>query len=479
MNAEDLLHPLLSSYLNSPQWVKTAVGRAYAAIPIGWRRGRHYHRFLAEASLHSESAIRQLASEKLALTLRHAFNTVPAYRKHRDFLNRLAEPEAVLRHLPLVSKEDIKQNLQDFVSAGIDPKLKMKVFTGGSTSVPMTFYLHKGISRTKEYAFMEQFHQRVGMQAGDVTLSLRGNAVPGAGSPGGRIWMVEPIKKQLILSSDHLGYAFMPEYVRAIREWEPVFIQAYPSAIHPLALWLRDHPAGDISERIKGIMLYSENVLDHHMALLKEVFPCAVLKHYGHSERLLMAASMPDDERYFFWPQYGHFELADQAGNPVTQPGVLGEIVGTGFDNQVMPFIRYRTGDMAILSNRPHPGLPGFPIVERIEGRVQEFIVCRDRRLISVNSLTTTRQDSALECVEAVQFEQYLPGHIVMRVVARQVLSDTACTRIAQGVEAKTHGGCKVDLVQVDTIARTARGKCRMLIQHLDTCDYFAGRRKP
>ena len=66
------------------------------------------------------------------------------------------------------------------------------------------------------------------------------------------------------------------------------------------------------------------------MRLFRELFACPVLKHFGQSERVLMAASMPDDERYFFWPQYGHFELVDQDGNAVTTPGVLGEIVGTG-----------------------------------------------------------------------------------------------------------------------------------------------------
>ncbi len=169
--------------------------------------------------------------------------------------------------------------------------------------------------------------------------------------------------------------------------------------------------------------------------------------------------------------------LVDEAGLPVTRPGTMGEIVGTAFDNQVMPFIRYRTGDMAILGDRPHPLLPGHPVVDRIEGRRQEFLVCSDGRLIAINSLTTPKYDD-LEQVEDVQFEQHRPGHFLVKVVSAPPLSATARRRIVQAMEDKTQGGCTAELVQVDGIARTARGKQRMMLQHLDLGRYFAGLRQ-
>lgn len=260
----------------------------------------------------------------------------------------------------------------------------------------------------------------------------------------------------------------MTRYVEAMRTWKPTYILAIPSAIYPVACWLREHPAPDVIHRIKGILLFSENVFTELMGLLKEVFACPVLKHYGHSERVLMAASMPDDERYFFWPHYGHFELMNEAGKPISQSGVLGEIVGTGFDNQVMPFIRYRTGDLAILSERPHPLLPGFPVLESIEGRLQEFIVCSDHRLISINSLCAAHSGNlALAGVDAIQYEQDQPGHFLLKVVVSHPLSAETRHKIKRAIEDKTQGGCTVEVIEVASIPRTARGKHQMLIQHL------------
>jgi phenylacetate-CoA ligase len=469
---EDYLYPLLGSYFASPQWVKSSVGRVYSLFSTSLGRSPSYTSFLAEAAIRDENEMKQLTSRKLGATLRLALESVPAYQQYRHLQSGLESPLEVLRKLPLVSKEDIKRDLVQFLSIDTSQNLRLKTATGGSTSTPMVFYLQKGISRTKEYAFMENFHQYAGLTRSDVVLALRGRTVPSARRPGGALWMYEPIKRQLILSSDHLERRYMAEYMAAIRLWKPRYIQAYPSTIYPLARWLKEHPAPDISERIKGIMLFSENVFDHHMALLKEVFPCQVLKHYGHSERVLMAASMPDDERCFFWPQYGHFELIDEAGKPITKPGVLGEIVGTSFDNQVMPFVRYRTGDMAVLGDKPHPLLPGFPVVERIEGRRQEFLVCRDNRLIAVCGMGAAHS-ADLAAVDSMQFEQSRPGHFLIKVATTQPLSIEAKCRIVHAMEAKTQGGCTAEVVEVKEIPRTLRGKHRLLVQHLEIGNYL------
>jgi len=186
-----------------------------------------------------------------------------------------------------------------------------------------------------------------------------------------------------------------------------------------------------------------------------------------------MAATMPDDDRYFFWPQYGYFELVDADGNVIERPGELGEIVGTGFDNDVMPLVRYRTGDMAMLSDRPHPLLPGFPAVERVEGRIQEFIVCEGGRVVGLNALTTARQHPLLEFAHAIQFEQRAIGKLTICLVMPRRLSADELRQIAASMESRIGTGCTVEALQVERIERTARGKALMLRQHLDMRPYF------
>lgn len=473
MAIEDLLHPFLGNYLRMPEWVRASAGRLYSSLPQRVRLGRHYSVFREELKTAYDGAqAHRLALRKLEDTLRWAIATVPAYQKYQSLLVEGGEALEVLPFLPLIDKRDIKENPTHFCSAAMPIRARLATFTGGSTRNPMRFFLQKHVTRAKEYAFIQDFRERLGVKPRDRILAMRGRSVPAAVVQGPGAVMYEPIKRQLILSSDYLEERYMPAYVKALERHRPDFIEAFPSAIYPLARWLEAHPNPQVTDGVKGVMLYSENAYGFQMQMLRKVFRCPVLKHYGHSERVLMAASMCDDDRYFFWPQYGWFELLDRANRPITRPGEVGYVVGTSFDNRVMPFIRYRTGDMAMLGESAGSPLPGYAVCERIEGRLQEFLVCRDHRLISITTLGVAHFPE-LARVEAIQYEQREPGEIILKVVCAPALTTEERNRIAAAVENKTDQGCRVTLQQVDGIERTPRGKLRMLIQHLDLDAYF------
>ncbi len=473
MAIEDLLHPFVGSYLASPDWLKASAGRAYSMLPPRVRLGSAYETYREQiAATEGTAGATQLALRKLEATLAWALETVPAYHRYRALLQGRRDPREILERLPVVDKLDIKHQRQRYLSRVMPSAARLEMFTGGSTRNPMQFYLQKHVSRPREYAFIQSFRDRVGAAPGDLMLALRGRSVPSAATPGGKLWMVEPIKRQLILSCDHLEERFMPAYAQALATHRPSFIEAFPSALFPLARWLAAHPLPEFTDSVKGVMLYSENVFDFQVRKFREVFQCPIVKHYGQSERVLMAASMPGDERYFFWPQYGWLELLDGAGRPVRRPGQLGFVVGTSFDNQVMPFLRYRTGDLATLSANGHPELPGYPACERIEGRLQEFLVCRDERLVSITTLGVGHFPE-LSTVEAIQYEQHQPGEVVLKVVARPPLGASQAEHISRAVREKTQGGCDVRVQHVEHIPRTNRGKFRMLVQNIDIRRYF------
>jgi phenylacetate-CoA ligase len=473
MAFEDIIHPYLGTYTRSPQWVKSTLGWAYSRLPKSLRWGRDHAMWRALAGERRPQELAREAEQRLRATLTLALTTVPAYQRHAALLERLERPFEALAQLPIVSKLDIKREPQAYLSSAIPPARRLETFTGGSTANPMRFFLERHVTRTREYGFIADFQSQVGYVDGDVVLSLRGRTVPTAAT-GGAVWMYEPIKRQLMLSTDHLSPDRMPDYVEAMRRFRPVVVEAFASALYPLAKWLRLHPAPDVVARLKGVLLYSESIPVHQVELFREVFPCPVLRHYGHSERVLMAMTLPDDDRYFFWPQYGHLELVDDDDRPVTQPGAVGEIVGTSFDNRVMPFIRYRTGDLGVWSARiPHPAYQGFPVLERIDGRRQEMVVCRDGRLISITTLGAAHFNELAQ-VQAIQYEQHAPGRVRLNVETTAALPPKAREHIAQAVREKTQGGCEVEIVEVDRIARTERGKQVLLIQHLDLSHEFA-----
>lgn len=474
MALEDVLHPLLARYAASPQWVRTCIGAVYGALPVGLRHGSAFKEFCEDAAGRPPpNVVARKIDQRLACTLNEALSHVPAYASYRPLLAEGLPPRELLARLPLTAKADIKRDISAYVSARWPQSQRLEMFTGGSTAEPMRFYAHKHVTRPKEAAYYVDLDSRAGWRRNDVIFNLRGRTVRGAGRDGAAPWSFDPIRRHLMLSSDHLEARFMPGYVQTLREWKPSIIQAFPSALYPLASWLAHHPAPDVTQPIRGIVLSSESTYGFQLEAFRRVFECPVVIGYGHTERVLLAATMPDDDRYFFWPLYGYLELVDAGGLPVVEPGVVGEIVGTSFDSLVMPFVRYRTGDLGAWSAKgEHPALPGFPVLEQIEGRQQEFVVCKDQRLVTVTTLGAAHF-SDLASVDSIQFEQHRAGYLTLKVVSSTELAPAQREAIAAAVRAKTQGGCEVDVVRVEHIERTGRGKLQMLVQHLDLSGFL------
>ena len=465
---EDVLHPLLGRYLQAPDWVKSSAGRAYRALPEKMRLGSAYEEFKAIVAGEGAGPMARLQA-----TLEWATQTVPAYQQYRALLRGGHDPREVLAALPITDKLDIKHNAERYLSRAMPASARLETFTGGSTRHPMRFFLEKHVTRPKEQAFMQDFRARVGATDADLSLALRGRIVPTAAEPGGRLWMHEPIRRQLIMSCDHLERRFMPQYAEALALHRPTIVEAFPSALYPLACWLARHPLPEFTDNVRGVMLFSENVDPAQLAVIRQVFRCPVVAHYGHSERVLMAGTVPGDDRYFFWPQYGYLELVDERSRPITEPGRIGFVVGTSFDNRVMPFVRYRTGDLAVLSESAHPERPSFTACERIVGRLQEFVVCRDHRLTSITAIGAAHFPE-MAAADAIQYEQKRPGELLLKMASEEAFDPAALQRITAAVERKLQGGCEVQVERVARIERTPRGKARMIVQHLDIENYLS-----
>lgn len=472
MAIEDIFHPFLKYYTAGPQWLKSSAGGAYSLLPASVRYGSSYARFLEEARVRDPGELSRRADAKLRQTLKWAAETVPAYAALRPVVNSDRSTTEMLAAFPRLEKESLKADIDAYTSTRMPASARLVSHTGGSTSIPMKFYLEKVISRSRAFAYNQTFDAMTGIGPRDLMYALRGRTVPGAGSFGQDIWMYDPIKRYVHLSSDHLEPQFMAHYVTAMRRWKCRFIQAFPSAIVPLARWFKEHPAPDVTGPIESIQLFSENVYPHQVALLREAFDCDVYIEYGQSERVVKAVTLANEQRAHFWPTYGKAELVDFDGKPVTVPGQLGEIVGTAFDNRVMPLVRYRTGDLAVLSAKESELFPGTLVVDRIEGRLQEFIVCRGDRLVSIATIGAAHFDE-LAAAERMQFEQFEPGRAVLKVQTLHELAPETKARLAQGLLAKTQGGLDVEIVRVDEVARTRAGKHRLLVQHLDISRYL------
>lgn len=464
MNLKDLAK-------NLPYPLKQSLKYVYGAIPLPIRYGkvfRESYKFLQESQWWSKEQLEEYQLQQLSKLLHHAYENVPYY--HRIFDERGLKPKDIqdfrdLQMLPYLTKQIIQDNLEDLKARNY-PSSKFKYgTTGGSTGIPMGFYLENRVSKAKEWAFMTTQWNRVGYKFGDKCVVLRGNVVESASK--GKFCEYDPVNKNLILSSYHLTDENMPMYIQKIKEFKPDFIQAYPSAITILARFMKENDIKPFPS-VKAMLCGSENLYPSQHELLEDVFKCRVYSWYGHAEQAVLAGECEKSTYYHIFPEYGIMELIGNDGKIVKEEGGIGEIVATGLNNFIFPFIRYKTMDLGIYTNKKCECCRKYPLLKRVEGRLQELIVAKSGNLISLGPAIFGIHDAEWTKVKQIQFLQEEKGKLVIKVVKGADYSEQEVGEyVLRLFNLRFKGVCDLAVEFANEIPRTARGKYRFLIQKL------------
>ncbi|MCC7376311.1 MAG: phenylacetate--CoA ligase family protein [Verrucomicrobiales bacterium] len=464
MSLEDRLYPLLSLYERMPDGLKRAAGWAYRQLPSRLRWGRSFGEFRQLAAA-SESwdvdAIREYQVRQLRQVLIQAGNYSPWYQRRfgeaRFDPARIQSPED-LASCPFLTKSDLQQHLDEIASTAVPDRQRLYITTGGSTGVPVGFYLQKGVSRPKEQAFLEAQWSRGGYSPGARLAVIRGHVTTDRAE--GRIASYDATRDWLMLSSYHLTEARLAEYLEAIERFRPDILHAYPSAALQLAEFL-ERAGQSWRLPLRCVLAGSERLNLPQKRLLERVFGTRIYRWYGHSERAVLAAEGRTSELFYFWPTYGFVEFGDP------DPDGYREVIGTSFHNLAMPLIRYRTGDYVRLANPRRDGDLEFPwpAVAEIAGREQEFLVSRAGRRISLTAFNM--HDAIFDGLYAVQFAQSEPGRAEFRYVPSPAFHASRLDTIRDGITRKLGDDFTVEFREVRETERTARGKHRWLVSSL------------
>lgn len=372
-----------------------------------------------------------------------------------------------LQGLPTIDRRAVDQHwarmcTRSTRSPGVD-----RITTGGTNGRPLSFYI--GADRSNiEYAHLIASWERSGFRLGMPLAVFRGRVIPANGR--GARHDYDPILRHHHYSNFHMADEDIRGYLQHVAGIGPGFLHVYPSSAAALARYLRRTGVRP-PENVRGIIAESENVYPEQRALVESVLGCRYFSCYGHSEKLVLAAECEHSTDYHVWPTYGYFELLDEAGCPVTTPGQRGEIVGTGFINTVMPFIRYRTGDYATFV-ADHCDACGrqHPLIRDVRGHnTQEVLVLADRSQVSWAALNM--HDDTFDGVRQFQFLQEAPGHALLRVVPAQELTADDLARIRQRLNRKLEERLQFDIQLVEHIPLTDRGKSIFVDQRIpDSC---------
>jgi phenylacetate-CoA ligase len=448
-----------------PNIIKQPIINTYNSLPDTIKYGQTFnstYKILRQSQWWSENQHKEYQLKKIKEIIKYSYENVPYYT--RLFNENNVKPEHIedfndLKKIPYLTKEIIQNNLDELVSRKYNKRKLQYVTTGGSTGIPMGFYQDTHKEWEMEWAHTTNLWSRIGYEKGKnyKMVILRGN-IPKVGD-------YEYIGKNLILSSFNLIEDSMNNYIKRIVDFKPDFIQAYPSSISLLSEYIIGNNINISLPSLKAIICASENLYDSQRKQIEASFNTKVYSFYGHTEHSCIAGECEKSNYYHLQSEYGYTELINEEGYDALKEDEAGEIVCTGFNNQVVPFIRYRTGDIAINSNEKCSCGRNYKLIKKVEGRKQDYFIDK-----TGSKVTFTCSDDALWNVKdkifLYQYVQNEVGSVVLYIQCKNEFTEADKECVIRDFK-KFYQKFDIELYFTEHIEKTKVGKFRYLVQNI------------
>jgi phenylacetate-CoA ligase len=297
------------------------------------------------------SELKHDQEKKLMQMIGLAYENVPYY--HNLFKGLGIRPGDIrtvedLEKLPILTKDIIKNNWEDFKPANLSSMKYYNRATGGSTGTPMQYRLSKH-DRFLGGALLYRGWGYGGYGLGDKMVSLAGSSLD-IGTKSNLATKVHEIVRYLKkLSSFDMGEIEMRHYAEVLNTFHPKFIRGYASSIYFFAQWLDENDISVLSP--DAVFTTAEVLLPNYRDVIEKQFNCKVFDQYGSYDGGGQALECNIHKGLHITAEKCILEIVDEAGNPLS-PGQSGRIIVTDLYNYAMPFIRYEVGDIGTIDDK-------------------------------------------------------------------------------------------------------------------------------
>ncbi len=323
----------------------------------------------------SSEKIREVQEKRLACHLRHCLNS-PFYRKALAGLispSMRCFPLMALQNLPLTSKAEFAAHNEAFLAVSakaVRDIVQSSGTTGQPTNVMYTAHDLERLAYNEAVCF-----KGCGMGRGDrmlLTCTLDRCFVAGyAYYLGAQAVGAAGVRSGLNLVEGHAA---------VIAQMKPTFVVGVPGFLRKLGRYL--HANGQRPRGMKGLICIGEPLRDASLAStslaqeLECLWSAPAFSTYSSSEIVTSFCECNAQNGGHAAPDLGIVEIVDADGQ-VLPPGSIGEIVVTPLGVEGMPLVRFRTGDIGFLVDKPCACGRHTPRLSPILGRRSQMLKVR------------------------------------------------------------------------------------------------------
>lgn len=387
---------------------------------------------------------------------------VPYYR---DLFRRLGfDPRSVrsiddLSALPLLNKHDIRVNVDRLKADSHGPLTRYN--TGGSSGEPLIFYMGRA-RKSHDVAAKWRATRWWDVDIGDSELVVWGSPIE-LGAQDRIRRLRDGLMRSHLLPAFEMSATNLDRFVDTIRARRPTMLFGYPSSLSLIARHAQQKHLEMSRLGIRVAFVTSEKLYDEQRTLISEVFACPVANGYGARDAGFIAHQCPSGSLHISAEDIV-IETVGPDGRHVGL-GKPGEIVVTHLATADFPFVRYRTGDIGLLSDRICPCGRNLPVLEEVQGRTTDFVIAQDGTVMHGLALIYTVRD--LPGVERFRIEQVSIDQTVVKVVTGSAFGQVSEDRIVRDFKARLGRNVDVRIEKVSEIASEASGKFRYVVSHV------------
>jgi phenylacetate-CoA ligase len=305
-----------------------------------------------------------------------------------------------LQKFPIIERDFLRRNCQQFVSKEFNSKNLIKVYTSGTSGSPMLFF-HTLEGMAKNWAHQVRTWQWGGINPNSWRITLFGRKIIPLTQQKPPFWVYNFPEKQIFMSSFHLSPKNLFYYQKFLKKQEGKWIEGFPTVLSVIADFILSQ-----KEKIpmKSVFTTGEPLLDWDREKIERAFNCKVFDQYGQCEQVGWIAECEKGKKHLDM-EYGILEVADLDGKPLPS-GKEGYFIWTGFINKAMPLLRYKINDKGILFSGSEKCECGrnYPLVEATITRAGDYLVTPEGNKFSPRILNQYLKKST--SLREVQFYQ-------------------------------------------------------------------------
>ncbi len=411
--------------------------------------------------------LRELQLKRLVTLLQQADTHVPYYRdlfKKLSFDVSQVQSLADLQRLPFLTKTEIRAHTEALKHEKTPGLARFN--TGGSSGEPLIFYIGKE-RVSHDVAAKWRATRWWGVDIGDPEIVVWGSPIELGAQDLVRQLRDQVIRTELLpafeMSDDKLD-----GFIAAIRRKRPRMLFGYPSALTHIAKHAEKRGVVMTDLGVRVAFVTSERLYDEQRATIGRVFGCPVANGYGGRDAGFIAHQCPQGGMHVTSEDI-ILELVDPQGNPVPD-GSAGEIVVTHLATKDFPFIRYRTGDIAVMDTAQCACHRGLPMLKEIQGRSTDFVVALDGTVMHGLALVYVIRD--VPGVESFKIVQESLERTNVFLVTTATFDAGCIPTMVQSFKRRLGATVEVNVQQVNTIPPEKSGKFRYVVSRVEAAQH-------